>query len=189
MEQDDDTIVYDLSDFTKLREEGRFNNERKAPLVNPVREYTLDGKFVRAWNNVNQVATAFGVPRSLIHFCIRGKRLSVKDRIFLQGLDKVEDRMLSIQKEKERQEFIKSAEEEYKKTCQINVYTSSGEFLRSCYSVTEASRIYDMPKGTVDNNLRGKAYVTNGLCFLRNDEDIADRLKKIKKRKTHKKNL
>ena len=187
MEQDD-TIVYDLSDFTKLREEGRLN-EKKAPLVNPVREYTLDGKFIRMWNSVNQVATAFGVPHSTIHSCIRGKRLSVKGRIFLQGLDKVEDRMLSIQKEKERQEFVKSIEEEYKKTCQISVYTSSGEFLRPCYSITEASKIYDVPKASIDSNLRGKASVTNGLCFLRSGEDIADRLKKIKKRKTHKKNL
>jgi len=187
MEQDD-TIVYDLSDFTKLREEGRLN-EKKAPLVNPVREYTLDGKFIRMWNSVKQVATAFGVPHSTIHSCIRGKRLSVKGRIFLQDLDKVEDRLLLIQKEKERQELIKSAEEEYKKTCQINVYTSSGEFLRSCYSIAEASRIYAIPKSSVDNNLRNKVSVTNGLCFLHSDEDITDRLKKIKKRKTHKKNL
>jgi hypothetical protein len=104
-------------------------------------------------------------------------------------LDKIEDRMLLIQKEKERQELIKSAEEEYKKTCQINVYTSSGEFLRSCCSISEASRIYAIPKGSIESNLRGQASVTNGLCFLRNDEDIADRLRKIKKRKTHKKNL
>lgn len=188
MEQDD-TIVYDLSDFTKLREEVRLNNERKAPLVNPVREYTLDGEFIRMWNSINQIATAFGVPYTTIHSCIRGKKLSVKGRIFLQGLDKVEDRMLSIQKEKERQELIKSAEEEYKKTCQINVYTSSGEFLRSCYSMAEASRIYAIPTSSIDNNLRRKACVTKGLCFLHSDEDIADRLKKIKKRKTHKKNL
>lgn len=188
MEQND-TVVYDLSDFTKLREEGRLNNEKKAPLVNPVREYTLDGKFIRMWNSINQVATAFGVSHNAIHSCIRGKKLSVKGRIFLQVLDKIEDRMLLIQKEKERQELIKSAEEEYKKTCQINVYTSSGEFLRSYYSISEASRIYAIPKGSIDNNLRRKAYVTNGLCFLHSDEDIADRLKKIKKRKTHKKNL
>ena len=187
MEQDD-TIVYDLSDFTKLREEGKLN-EKKSPLVNPVREYTLDGKFIRIWNSINQIATAFGVPHSAIHSCIRGKRLSVKGRIFLQDLDKVEDRLLLIQKEKERQELIKSAEEEYKKTCQINVYTSSGEFLRSCYSIAEASRIYAIPKSSIDNSLRGQASVTNGLCFLRSDEDITDRLKKIKKRKTHKKNL
>lgn len=115
--------------------------------------------------------------------------MSVKGRIFLQDLNKVEDRILAIQKEKERQELIKSAEEEYKKTCQINVYTSSGQFLRTCYSITEASKIYDIPKGTIESNLRKQAYVTNGLCFLRSDEDIADRLKKIKKRKTHKKNL
>ena len=188
MEQDD-TIVYDLSDFTELRKKGRLNNEKKAPLVNPVREYTLDGEFIRMWNNVNQIATAFGTSYTAIHSCIRGKRLTVKDRIFLQGLDKVEDRILAIQKEKERQELIKSAEEEYKKTCQINVYTSSGQFLRTCYSIAEASRIYDIPKTSIESNLRGKASVTNGLCFLRNDEDIADRIKKIKKRKTHKKNL
>ena len=188
MEQDD-TVVYDLSDFTKLSEEGRLNNEKKSPLSNPVREYTLDGEFIRMWNSVNQVATAFGVPHSTIHSCIRGKRLSVKGRIFLQDLNKVEDRILAIQKEKERQELIKSAEEEYKKICQINVYTSSGQFLRTCYSITEASKIYDIPKGTIESNLRRQAYVTNGLCFLRSDEDIDDRLKKIKKRKTHKKNL
>ena len=110
MEQDD-TIVYDLSDFTKLKEEGRLNNERKTPLVNPVREYTLDGEFIKMWNSVNQIATAFGTSYSAIRSCIRGKRLSVKGRIFLQGLDKVEDRMLLIQKENERQELIKSAEE------------------------------------------------------------------------------
>ena len=98
MEQDD-TVVYDLSDFTKLREEGRLNNEKKAPLVNPVREYTLDGKFIRMWNSINQVATAFGVSHNAIHSCIRGKKLSVKGRIFLQVLDKIEDRMLLIQKE------------------------------------------------------------------------------------------
>ena len=188
MEQDD-TIVYDLSDFTELREKGRLNNEKKSPLVNPVREYTLDGEFIRIWNSINQIATAFGVSHSAIHSCIRGKRLSVKGRIFLQGLDKVEDRLFLIQKEKKRQELIKSAEEEYKKTCQINVYTSSGEFLRSCYSISETSRIYDIPKGSIESNLRGKASVTNGLCFLYNDEDITDRLNKIKKRKTHKKNL
>ena len=168
MEQDD-TIVYDLSDFTELKEKGRLNNEKKAPLVNPVKEYTLDGKFIKMWNNISQIATAFGTSYTAIHSCIRGKRLSVKGRIFLQGLDKVEDRMLSIQKEKEKQDLIKSAEEEYK----INVYTSSGEFLRSCYSIADASRIYAIPKGSIDNNLRGKAYVTNSLCFLRSDEDIA----------------
>jgi hypothetical protein len=97
--------------------------------------------------------------------------------------------MLSIRKERDKQELIKSAEEEYKKTCQINVYTSSGEFLRSCYSIAEASRIYAIPKGSIYSNLRRKAYVTNGLCFLRSDEDIVDMLKKIKKRKTLKKNL
>jgi predicted DNA-binding protein YlxM (UPF0122 family) len=188
MEQDD-TVVYNLSDFTKLREEGRLNNEKKAPLVNPVREYTLEGRFIKMWNNVSQIATAFGTSYATIYSCIRGKRLSVKGRIFLQGLDKVEDRLLLIQKEKERQELIKSAEEEYKKICQINVYTSSGEFLRSCYSIIEAARIYDIPKGSIQSNLRGKAYVTNGLCFLHSDETITDRLKKIKKRKTHKKNL
>ena len=187
--QQDDTIVYDISDFTELREKGRLNNEKKAPLINPVREYTLDGEFIRMWHSINQIATAFGVPHSAIHSCIRGKKLSVKGRIFLQDLDKVEDRILLIQKEKERQELIKSAEEEYKKTCQINVYTSSGEFLKSCYSISETSRIYDIPKGSIESNLRGKASVTNGLCFLYNDEDIADRLNKIKKRKTHKKNL
>jgi predicted DNA-binding protein YlxM (UPF0122 family) len=188
MEQDD-TVVYDLSDFTKLREEGKFNNEKKSPLVNPVREYNLDGEFIRMWNSINQVATAFGVSYSTIHSCIRGKRLSVKGRIFLQSLDKIEDRVLSIQKEKERQELIKSAEEEYKKTRQINVYTSSGEFLRSCYSISEASRVYAISKGSIESNLRGQSSVTNGLCFLRSDEDITNRLKKIKKRKTHKKNL
>ena len=188
MEQDD-TIVYDFSDFTKLREEGRLNNEKKAPLVNPVREYTLNGEFIRIWNSINQIATAFGVPHSTIHSCIRGKRLSVKGRIFLQGLDKVEARILSIQKEKDKQDLIRSAEEEYKKACQINVYTSSGEFLRSCCSISEASRIYAIPKGSIESNLKGKASVTNGLCFLYNNEDITDRLNKIKKRKTHKKNL
>lgn len=188
MEQDD-TVVYDLSDFIKLREEGKLNNEKKAPLINPVREYTLDGEFIRMWNNINQITIAFGVPYNAIRSCIRGKKLSVKGRIFLQDLDKIEDRMLLIQKEKERQELIKSAEEEYKKTCQINVYTSSGEFLRSCCSISEASRIYAISKSSIESNLRGRASVTNGLCFLHSDEDIADRLKKIRKRKTHKKNL
>jgi len=188
MEQDD-TLVYDLSDFIELREKGRLNNEKKAPLINPIREYTLDGEFIKMWNNVKQIATAFGTSYAAIRSCIRGKTLTVKDRIFLQGLDKVEDRMLSIQKEKDKQELIKSAEEEYKKTCQINIYTSSGEFLRSCYSISEASKVYAIPKASIYNNLEGKASVTNGLCFLRSDGDIADRLKKIKKRKTHKKNL
>jgi hypothetical protein len=188
MEQDD-TVVYDLSDFIKLREEGKLNNEKKAPLINPVREYTLDGEFIRMWNNINQITIAFGVPYNAIRSCIRGKKLSVKGRIFLQDLNKIEDRMLLIQKEKERQELIKSAEEEYKKTCQINVYTSSGEFLRSCCSISEAARIYAISKSSIESNLRGGASVTNGLCFLHSDADIADRLKKIRKRKTHKKNL
>lgn len=188
MEQDD-TVVYNLSDFTELREKGRLNNEKKAPLVNPVREYTLEGRFIRMWNNVNQIATAFGTSYSAIRSCIRGKRLEVKDRIFLQGLDKVEDRILLIRKERDKQELIKSAEEEYKKARQINVYTSSGEFLRSCCSIAEASRIYGILKSSIDNHLTGKTSVTKGLCFLRSDETIADRLKKIKRRKTHKKNL
>jgi predicted DNA-binding protein YlxM (UPF0122 family) len=188
MEQDD-TIVYNLSDFTELKEECMFSTEKNAPSVNLVREYTLDGQFIRIWSSINQVATAFNVPHSTIYSCIKGNRLSVKGRIFLQGLDIIEERLSLIQKEKERQEFIRSVEEEYKKTYQINVYTSSGEFLRTCYSIAEASRIYAIPKSSIYNGLSGKSTVTNGLCFLYSDEDIADRLKKIKRRKTHKKNL
>lgn len=188
MEQDD-AIVYDLSDFNEFKKES-YNTVKKAPMKNPIREYTMEGEFIRLWNNVNQVATAFNTAYNVIRGCIRGKRLNAKGRIFLSGTDRIEDRLLLIQEENRKQELIRSAEEEYSKACQIRVYTSSGEFLRTCSSVTEASGIYNLPRTNIHNQLSsGKSLVTKGLCFLRNEETIEERLRKIRSRKTHKKNL
>lgn len=185
----DDVVTYNLSDFTEFKEES-YNTVKKAPTRKPIREYTLEGEFIRLWNNVSQVATAFNTAYNVIRGCIRGRRLSAKGRIFLSGTDKIEDRLALIQEENRRQELIRSAEEEYSRVCQIKVYTSSGEFLRTCSSVSKASGIYNLSKSSIQNQLSSrKSLVTKGLCFLRNEETIEERLRKIRSRKTHKKNL
>ena len=185
----DDTVTYSLSDFTEFKKESH-NTAKKPPMYTPIREYSMEGEFIRLWNNVSQVATAFNTAYNVIRGCIRGRRLSAKGRIFLSGTDKIEDRLALIQEENRRKELIKSAEEEYSRVCQIKVYTSSGEFLRTCSSVSEASGIYNLPRPSIQNQLSGgKSLVTKGLCFLRNEETIEERLRKIKGRKTHKKNL
>ena len=187
--ESDDAVVYNLSDFNEFKKES-FNTVRKSPMKNPIREYTMEGEFIRMWNNVNQIVTAFNTAYSVIHGCIRGKRLSAKGRIFLNGNDRIEDRLQLIKEEIKKQELIRAAEEEYSKACLIRVYTSSGEFLRTCDSVAEASRIYNLPRTNIHNQLSSKkALVTKGLCFLRNEETIEDRLRRIKNRKTHKRNL
>lgn len=184
----DDVIIYDLADFSEFKKEN-FNTVKKSPVINLIREYTVEGNFIRTWNNIASVSNAFGVTYSKIGSCLRGKLLTVKDRIFLNGTDKIEDRLLLIKNEQKRLELIKSVEEEYARLKEIEVYTSSGEFLRNCSSIAEAAMFYQLPNKAIYNNIEKRSLVNKGLCFLRNDEDIADRLKQIKNRKTHKKNL
>ena len=161
-----------------------------------IREYLFSGELLKVWQNKDAVVKAFGITLVMLNKVLKGKVLWVKDRIFLTGAETIRDRIVLIELEKQRlreaeekQQIINSFKAEAKKVNAIRVYTSSGEFLRECGSVREAHNIYGIKSSSIGDSLYGRALVTHGLVFIYANDSIEERLRKIKNRRTHKKNL
>ena len=160
-----------------------------SPIGTMVKEYDLEGNFIKNWNSVSQVANAFGTSYSKIRGVMNGRFLQANGRIFLKMEDNIQDRLHRIEEEKKKAELKESIEQAYKEAKEIRVYTSSGKYLRTCSNIKEAAQIYSIPAPIICNHFNNKSCVTNGLVFLNSSQSIEDRLKRIKNRKTHKKNL
>lgn len=156
--------------------------------THPVREYLLNGRHIKTWPNTYAVSQAFGIPYTTVKRVIKGSLFSIKNRIFLGGEDKIEDRIALIeqkkQKDAEKENLLRAAEEEMK----IKVYTSDGEYLSTC-GIPEAIHLYDVSRNDINNCLNGKALVTKHLIFLFNDDSIEERMERVRNRKTWKRNL
>lgn len=154
-----------------------------------IREYNTEGILLKTWPNILSVSKAFNVPFRRIKRHLEGSDTPIKGRFFLKGTEEITERLaawkLKEQQKLEKESLIHCAE----MVAQINVYTSSGEFLRTCKNSSEAAKIYGMSINDVNNHMSGKAMVTRGLIFLPYGETIQERLDRIKNRKTWKRNL
>lgn len=172
----------------KIKDEGCFRDPTRI-VTNPIREYTVDGVFLKTWCNVKAAADAFSISHHALTKHLKNPDKPLKGRFFLFKDDKIEKRVEAwVKKEQKRLEkgsLVNCAEE----VCSIDVYTSDGEFLKTCKSAKEASSIYEISSTSICNQLYGHALVTRGLMFLHHGEDIQERLNKVKNRKTWKKNL
>lgn len=155
----------------------------------PVREYLLNGKYCKSWASILAAAEAFGVSYHDMTKCVKGKLNSIKDRIFLTGTEKIEDRIATIAKDEQKKLEKEGFNKMVKESLQIKVYTSSGEYLRTCDNVKEAAAIYGIRSSNIWNSITGKALVVDHMIFLCAEEDIEERMERVKNRKTHKKNI
>lgn len=183
----------DINERLKKIEEHTGNHTMTGIIV---REYLMTGEYVRPWSNIMAVVNAFGVNNHDIRDCIEGKKLYIKDRIFLTGTETVAERIALIEEEKQKlreqklkrqrkENFIQAIQTEL----QIKAYTSDGTFLKLFSSAREAANTYNLTIHDIENSLTGKSLVVKGLVFIPYSDSIEERLNKIKNRKTHKNNL
>ena len=166
------------------------------PLITSVREYSIEGILIKLWPSILAVSETFNESFGRIKRHLKGSPEPIKDRLFLTGDEKITDRLAKYikwkqekaekeKKDAERESLVKCAKE----VLQISVYTSSGKFLRTCKSSGECVKIYGVSFNDVSNHILGRTLVTRGLMFLPYGEDLKERLKKVKNRKTWKNNL
>ena len=182
------TIMYDLSDFKDFKrqcERVRTNTDI-AVMINPVREYDINGKFIKLWPNLKSLAESEGLSYARLRTHLRtGKPLTFNNRIYLKDKNDVKDRLVQIQMEVDKKAMV-----EYAKKClQIYVYTSDGTFVQVFDTPREASKHTGVNTANIQNSVTGKALITGGYIFLTSFETIEERLEKIKNRKTHKTNF
>jgi hypothetical protein len=182
------TIMYDLSDFKDFKrqcERVRTNTDIVV-MTNPIREYDINGKFIKLWPNLKSLAESKGLSYARLRTHLRtGKPLTFNNRIYLKDKDDVKERLAILQMEAEKKALVEYA----KKSQQIHVYTSDGSFVGIYNSLKEASKHTKINRSNIYNCIVGKAFVTGGYIFLTPFESIEDRLEKIKNRKTWKTNL
>lgn len=179
--------MYDLSDFKDFKrqcERVRTNTDI-AVMINPVREYDINGKFIKLWPNLKSLAESEGLSYARLRTHLRtGKPLTFNNRIYLKDKDDVKERLAILQMEAEKKALAEYA----KKSQQIHVYTSDGRFIRVFDTSKEASKYTKICTANIYNSISGKAFVTGGYIFLTPFESIEDRLEKIKNRRTWKTN-
>lgn len=182
------TVMYDLSDFKdfkRLCERVRTTND-VVVMVNPIREYNVDGKFIKLWPNLKMLVESKGLSYAKLRTHLKtGRPLTFNDRIYLKDKDAVKERLALLQIEAEKKAIAEYA----KKSQQVNVYTSDGKFIESFNTSRKASKKTDVSISNIYNSIVGKALVTNGYIFLSPFETIEDRLEKVKNRKTWKTNI
>lgn len=181
------TVMYDLSDFKNFKrqcERVRTNTDIVV-MVNPVREYDINGKFIKLWPNLKSLSKSEGLSYARLRTHLRtGRPLTFNNRIYLKDKDDIKDRLTQLQMEAD-----KKAIAEYARKClQIHVYTHDGIFVQTFNTPKEASKYTNVDRRNIHNSIRGKALITGGYIFLTSFESIEERLEKIKNRKTWKTN-
>ena len=182
------TVMYDLSDFKDFKRqcERVKTNTDIVVMINPIREYDINGKFIKLWPNLKSLAKSEGLSYARLRTHLRtGRPLTFNNRIYLKDKNDVKDRLIQIQMEVDKKAMVEYA----KKSQQVHVYTSDGSFVGIYDSSKEASKHTKINRSNIYNCIVGKAFVTNGYIFLSPFESIEERLEKIKNRKTWKTNL
>lgn len=179
--------MYDLSDFEdfkRLRDKVR--NTHKWVIVDPIREYDINGKFIKLWPNISNLSKS----ENLNYYRLRthlkeGKPLVLDNRIYLKDNDSIKDRLIQLQMLSEKKDLIEYAN----KAQQVHVYHSDGTFINTFNNIREARKYTKVDSTCINNSIRGKALITKGYIFLTPFESIEERLEKIKNRKTWKTNF
>jgi hypothetical protein len=186
MSKKDTTVEYDLSDFTGFKRQcERVRTEIAKPSVNIIREYDTDGKFIKMWPNIKNIAETEDIGYFALRTHIRkGVPLTINDKIFLEGSNDIKDRLTTLQKEAEKKALVEYA----KNSKQVMVYTSDGIYVDTFDSPKKASNYTGVSTINIQNSLIGKALVTGGFIFMSVFDDIKERMTRIKNRKTWKTN-
>lgn len=171
-----DTVVMSSEDFEKLQE--------KSPVLHrksyyyKVEEYTIDGDFVRTWENTAEAAEALNTSTSVISHCCRGASLSVPKlgRIFLKEGGSIEDRLNEI-------EASQSLDANRKKLTrrEVRQYDMKGKLVSVYPSLCFASDHLGISISLISNCMKGKTlYDPMERIFLGDTDSIKARLELIK---------
>ena len=163
--------------------------KRTHPNIISIREYQTDGKLVRTWHSIKSVTEAFNISRSKLEMHLKGSIVPIKGRFFLTGTENIENRVAAFVADRQKKLEKESLKHYAEKALQIDIYTSGGEFLKTCKDSKEVVKIYNVSFSDVSNHMLNRALVTKGLMFLPHGADIQERINKVKNRKTWKTNL
>ena len=179
----DDTVVYNLSDFhIPTKEEIKAKIKHRSEIVKPVVEYSLDGKVLNTYDNINVAAKQLGVSHNLIWQCCnnrsgRSTNLICKklQRIFLYRGEDILERFRLI----DAREEIK-----WRKglSRQIDEYNLRGRLLAVYPTQKHAAACNKVSSVAIGDCCRGKKLYIGNRIFLHHGDDIKLRLPLVKER-------
>lgn len=172
----EDTVIMDLSEFQN-REPPKINHRKS--YYGRIEEYTIDGTYIRTWENSAEAAEYHNVIGGTISRCCAGGALIVNklQRIFIKEGDSIESRLDEIEKRvyhTSTRKPVKVAVEEY----DIN-----GNFIKAYESITEIQNCKNPVQApTVRNVCSGKLLYSKigKRIFLYSGASIKVRLEMIK---------
>ena len=175
----DDAVITSYEDFEMFK-------VRKPPVprsefVKKVVEYTKDGVFVTVHDNANKAATATGIDANTIrnictgHYLHSHKRTG--EKIFLYRGDDIRVRLRKIE---ERQNDYKYNHPHVTRPREVWEYTLGGRLLFKYPTGKEAAKVNKVSVGKVYNCCKGKRLFVDKRIFMYPEEDIKERVKKVK---------
>lgn len=170
---DEDIVIMSFDDFKPKKQKPpqyKFYNSYK------VDEYTIDGEFLRRWDSPQQAADHYGISRSAIGSCARGKQLSVPKigKIFLKEGEDISERLKTI----DNQGAFPGAKP---KSVPIRQYDIKGKLIQVYPNICVAADSNNLQAHTIRGIAKGTHLISSdGKIFLRDGESIEHRLELIK---------
>jgi hypothetical protein len=122
----------------------------------PVDEYSLDGKYIKTWNNIISVEKELGIHHSNISLVIKGKRKTAGNRIWKEKGDALT---------KKEVEIVKNTKNTKNPRSIIQYDKITGNEIRRFDSSYSASKILGIPNSNILKVCNGKINKTKGFYF------------------------
>jgi len=172
----DDIVMLSLDDFAKLKNKKPVKHRKS--YYNQIDEYTIDGVYVRTWQNSNVIGEFYGISSCHIRECVNGKILSIEKigKIFLKENSDIKQRLKEIEASK-LHPTGKAAR------IVVKEYNLKGNLVMVYPSISIAADYHKKHCYTLYSIINGKRLCTDdGKIFLREGQSIEERLEMIKQR-------
>jgi hypothetical protein len=140
----------------------------------PIDVYTKDGNFVESFEAIIDASIKYNIPTSNISRCIKSKYGTAYGYQFRLKGEKFAPKPLKIK-------HVTNPKEYY--YVSVDEYDLNGNIIKTWENITSASKEYNIPATNISKCWKGKILTTNNKIFIRHEENINERLLKIKNKK------
>lgn len=156
--------------------------QKRESLVKKIVEYTIDGVFVRAYDNAKEASIATGISSSyILNICLGKKYLRTSpftgNKIFLFRGDDIAERLKAI---KAQDEERKKKSQHASTSIEVCEYTLNGKFLFKWPNIKTVSNTYHITHDRVKGICEGKYLFHDKRIFLYPDGNIKQRVAEVK---------
>lgn len=151
----------------------RYSNAKRVDI------YTKDGTFIETLNSLTDASKKYNIPTSNISRCCLSKNGICYGYQFRFYKHPFVPKPFTEYKRRLSRKGHKSNEDRY---VSLREYTTDGSYITTWSNSEEAAKAYNIAGSNIRKCSRGEINTTGGKIFLRDNENIEDRLIKIHKK-------